>query len=279
MHDGYIFGNAEIYNPWSVLNYLLKSQKGRYSAKPYWSNTSSNSIIHEMISKGNRSIRDDMERLITGSRIEKPLFENITYAEMNVNQESIWSFFLYTGYLKSLDVFERDDQVCFSAVIPNKEVRTIYKETIMQWFRSEVDSNSSKFLHAILNKEVNTLEYELNLLLMRSISYYDDYETFYHGLMTGLLTSDDRYEIVSNQEQGNGRSDIIITALSREIAVVIEIKSVKEKADLPAALNEAITQIDRQNYPATLAARGYPVILKYGIAFCKKQCVVKLVES
>lgn len=211
-YDGYLFGNNEIYNPWSVLKFVQQTIDGsQLSLRPYWVNTSSNSIIHELIVKSDRRIRDDIEFLITGNSIDKPLYEVITYINMDVKSDYIWSFLLHTGYLKPVRMYHNGLQNYFTAVIPNLEVVTIYENTFRQWFDDSVRAaDKSVLIKAVLNGNAETFQLEVNRWLLKSISYHDGYENFYHGFLAGLLEFSDDYLVESNREAGTGRSDIVM---------------------------------------------------------------------
>ena len=280
-YDGYCFGETEIYNPWSVLKYIQQaSENASVSASPYWINTSSNSIIHELISKSNMSVRKEIERLTNGESLEKQLFSDITYANMDVNHEHIWSFLLYTGYLKSVRIFKKGKYIFFEGKIPNQEVETIYEETFCQWFDTLIQgADKSRFFNAVLNGDTAVFEEEVNKFMLNSISYHDGYENFYHGFLAGLLKYSERFLVESNREAGTGRSDIVITdLLKRETAVIIEIKAAKEEKEMDVKCDEALQQIEDRKYAHALTQKGYRKILKYGIAFCGKVCKVTLGE-
>lgn len=170
-YDGYVFGRTEIYNPWSVLKYLQQANDDApMKANPYWSNTSSNSIIQELMMKGRTSMRRDLERLINGETLRKPLYSDVTYANMNVTEDTIWSFLLYTGYLKCVkQVREHESEFYFDAMIPNAEVRSIYKDTLLRWFRQIVrEADNTVFFNAILNGNAQVFEEQMNTLLQLS---------------------------------------------------------------------------------------------------------------
>lgn len=277
-YDGYMFGETEIYNPWSVLNYIqfALNNKNRIP-KAYWINTSSNSIIHELIVKSDRKTKNDIEALITGHPIDKPLYEDITYSNMNVKSDYIWSFLLHTGYLKSVDIYQEGIQAYFSAVIPNLEIVTIYENTFRQWFDESIRvADKSILLKAVLDGDAETFELEVNRWLLKSISYHDGYENFYHGFLVGLLEYSDEYLVESNRESGTGRNDIVIkNVLTREIAVILEIKSVDKNGILDSMCDIALKQIEDRQYEVGLVNEGYKQILKYGIAFEGKRCMIK----
>lgn len=163
-YDGYLFGETEIYNPWSVLKYIQFALNNRnHIPQTYWINTSSNNIIHELITKSDRRIRDDIEKLITGKNIDKPLYDDITYTNMNVKSEYIWSFLLHTGYLKPTNIYQKGIQNYFTAVIPNTEIITTYENTFRQWFDESIRiADKSVLLNAILDGDAETFELEVN---------------------------------------------------------------------------------------------------------------------
>lgn len=277
-YDGYLFGKTEIYNPWSVLNYISTAIKNPDApADQYWSNTSSNDIIHELILKGDRSTKNDVETLVTGGSLEKPLYDDITYSTIDVNSDYVWSFLLHTGYLKPLKIYQKGIQNYFTAVIPNTEIVTIYENTFKKWFDESMRvADKSVLLNAVLTGDTETFELEVNKWLLRSISYHDGYENFYHGFLVGLLEYSDEYLVESNRESGTGRNDIIIkNVLTREIAVILEIKSVGKNETLDQMCDAALKQIEDRQYEVSLVNEGYKKILKYGIAFEGKRCMVK----
>lgn len=277
-YDGYMFGKTEIYNPWSVLKYIQASLSGDGDIPDaYWVNTSSNSIIHELIAKSDRRIREDIEKLVKEDTIDKPLYQDITYVNMNVKSDYIWSFLLHTGYLKSATIYKKGIQTYFTAVIPNLEIVTIYENTFRQWFDESIRvADKSILLGAVLDGDAKTFELEVNRWLLKSISYHDGYENFYHGFLVGLLEYSDEYLVESNRESGTGRNDIIIkNVLTREIAVILEIKSVGKNETLDQMCDAALKQIEDRQYEVSLLNEGYKKILKYGIAFEGKRCMVK----
>ncbi|MDE6088619.1 MAG: ATP-binding protein, partial [Oscillospiraceae bacterium] len=278
-YDGYLFGRTEIYNPWSVLKYIQNSLEDAYiKAKPYWVNTSSNSIIQELVERSKPPVRELIEELINGGTIQKHLYDDITYANMNVNEEHIWSFLLYTGYLKAIRVFSEDNEMFFEAVIPNIEICSIYKKTVREWFDRQIkEADKSTFFHAILDSNSEIFENEINRWLIQSISFYDGNESFYHGFLAGLLQYSEQYLIESNRETGTGRSDIFIKdILRREIAVIMEFKVAKTEKELKKECQDALDQIEKKQYEVGLKNEGYQHILKYGIAFCGKHCKVMM---
>lgn len=277
-YDGYIFGETEIYNPWSVLKYIQSVYFNRKALpEPYWSNTSSNSIIHELVAMSGNDVKKSVELIVNGGSVDKPLYESITYSDIQVNAECIWSFLLHTGYLKPIKKYKSGNKTYFTGVIPNIEVLIIYEDTIRHWFDEKIKaSDKSKLLQAVLENDAETFELEVNRWLLRSISYHDGYENFYHGFLTGLLEYSDEYLVISNRESGTGRSDIIIkNVLTRDKAIIIEVKSSDNERALETSCDTALRQINEKHYDTELIADGYKNILKYGIAFCQKRCHVK----
>lgn len=278
-YDGYLFGETEIYNPWSVLKYIQYALSNKnHPPKAYWINTSSNDIIHKLIRNSDRKIRDDIEKLINDESIDKPLYEDITYVNMNVKSDYIWSFLLHTGYLKPIKIYQIYDETYFKACTPNREVRMIYKSTFKNWFNESIrEADKSVLFNAVLNGDARTFEIEINRWLSKSISYHDGYENFYHGFLVGLLEYSDDYEVLSNRENGTGRSDIVIKdIITYRKAVIIEIKSVRKKdgETLEGQCAEALKQIEDRQYEVNLKNEGYTDIVKYGIAFQEKKCSV-----
>ncbi len=277
-YDGYLFGETEIYNPWSILKYVQTAiSSSEVIPRAYWSNTSSNDIIRELIFKGDDTTKDTIENLLKGEIITKQIYEDITYRNVKINNEYIWSFLLFTGYLKCIRLASKNDMVYAEMAIPNKEIKTIYINTIMQWFDERIKTVSRKDLfEAMINGDVKTFNDILSEWFYNSISYHDTKENYYHGFLSGVLSGYKGFKLKSNRETGNGRSDIIIFDNIRyEKGIVIEIK----KADTPRELNqkcdEALKQIDDMNYDAELVEMGIEDIVKYGIAFHNKACRVK----
>lgn len=277
-YDGYRFGTTEIYNPWSVLNYIQTAiTMPSAPPEPYWSNTSSNSIIHKLITESEITVRDMIEELMNGESVSVPIYEDTIYSDIDVNNDSIWSFLLFTGYLKIINSKNIDNMLYADLVIPNIEVRTIYQRTIIQWFKEKVSADPRQELFkALINEETEKIEDILCDWLDETISYHDEKEQFYHGFLTGLLSGFKGYTLKSNRESGNGRPDIMLMERRRrELAVVIEVKDTRNFKDLEKLCDEGLAQIERLNYESELKNEGYKKILKYGIAFCQKSCMVK----
>ncbi|MCC8111045.1 MAG: ATP-binding protein, partial [Ruminococcus sp.] len=279
-YDGYRFGKTEIYNPWSILKYVQSAVSDEEClSQPYWSNTSSNDIIHELVINGNEETHSQIEALMNGESLSKPIYEDITYRNININTDYIWSFLLFTGYLKPIRLFKKNILTYAELVIPNVEVQTVYQTTIMQWFDEKIRTNGTDDLFkAVISGDAEGFEKEVNNWLVSSISYQDNYESFYHGFLAGLLLGKRGYRVESNRENGKGRTDITIYEFQRRtVAIVIEVKIAKDFGDLDAACDRAMKQIAEKKYVANLKQQYYKKVLKYGVAFCsEKVCRVKL---
>lgn len=278
-YNGYIFGDAEVYNPWSVVKYVkdLYIDENEFP-RSYWANTSSNSIVKSLIERADDDTKSEIEELIAGKIIEKPIHEDITYGDIDSSMDNLWNFLFFTGYLKKAWIkMNEDNEIVAGLTIPNEEIRIIYKNTILNWFDSGVKSRDlTKMYDAMLTGDVETFENELVDLLTESISFYDAYENFYHGFLLGSLVNMKRYIIKSNRESGKGRSDIVIRyPNSRGAAVILELKVAKNIRQLEEKCDEALRQIEDKEYDKPLLNEGYTNILKYGITFYKKDCMIK----
>ena len=278
-YDGYRFGETEIYNPWSMINYIQSAISGsQIIPKPYWSNTSSNDIIHQLVNEGNEETRRQIEELLGGGFVDKPIYEDITYRNVKINSDYIWSFLLFTGYLKQIESRLEEEIIYSKMVIPNREVKSIYRTTVMQWFEEKVNADSREELfEALISSDVLRFEELLGDWLDESISYYDGKESYYHGFLSGVLSGFKGYTVKSNRESGLGRPDILILERRRhQLAIIIEIKVAPKFGQLAAKCDEALQQIAERNYEAELVEDCYQKIVKYGIAFYQKSCMVKM---
>ncbi len=285
-YNGYIFGESNVYNPWSAIMYLRDhiGANRDYFPVSYWANTSSNSIVKDLIERADSDTKGEIERLIEGGSIEKPVHEDITYGEIYDKQDNLWNFMFFTGYLKKISQRFESDKIYATLVIPNRETRYIYSEKIINWFKIDIINKADRtpLFTAMRNGDAEGFEQEINKLLAPSISYMDCYENFYHGFMVGILTGSDGYMVKSNRESGSGRSDILMTTGDVfEKAFVIELKTVKREGKRPvtmemldAAAEEAIKQIDDNAYTDALLEEGFGNIGRYGISFYKKRCRV-----
>ncbi len=278
-YGGYLFGETEIYNPWSVLKYVDAAIcTTNLVPRAYWANTSSNDIIHDMIVDGSHETHTLLEKLASGETITKPIYEDVTYRNINVRNDTIWSFLLYTGYLKAIRIFQGDaDMPHAELILPNKEVRMIYRTTIMDWTKEKISADSrTDLFEAVINGNVEAFEDILCDWLENTLSYYDEKEMYYHGFLAGLLGGFKGYETKSNRESGEGRPDILLLELRRrKLAVIIEVKIAKDFIELEQECDSALRQIEEKQYEAGLKAGRYQSIIKYGVAFYDKTCRIK----
>ena len=235
-YDGYLFNDIEIYNPWSIVNYVYDhDRKITQFALPYWSNSSSNSIIREMVGEADAGAKRDLETLINGGTIEKQVHEDITYGDIYQTQDNLWNFLFFTGYLKKIS--ERKDEsgetLYLSMAIPNTEIKTIYKNSIAYWFEQRIkQTDRSPLVRALETGDCEAAEDFINEQLFQTISYYDYAENFYHGFMAGLLVNIGGYRVKSNRESGNGRPDIVMqTVQVRKGSVIILENSGQHRGD------------------------------------------------
>ena len=281
-YDGYRFGTTDIYNPWSIVKFIQSTlNEEEQSFLPYWSNTSSNAIVHKLITESDITVREKIEQLMDGETLCEPIYEDTVYADIDVNSDQIWSFLLFTGYLKMVSQKNIGDILHAELVIPNTEVRTIYQRTIMQWFKEKVNADPREDLfEALLNKDCTRIEDIICDWLDETISYHDEKEQYYHGFMTGLLSGFKGYMLKSNRESGDGRPDLLLMEKrKREIAIIIEVKDTKKFSELESLCDTALAQIEENRYEAELKQESYKNIIKYGIAFCGKSCMVKMNEN
>ena len=277
-YDGYRFGLTEIYNPWSVLNCIDSYlQNDMVACEPYWSNTSSNRIVKRLIEESNERTKSMVEELINGTPIQTQIFEDVTYGTIDVNQDYIWSFLLFTGYLKIISCETVGDETYYDMVIPNVEIKSIYKNTIRLWFIDHVNRDSrTDILESVIHADAEKLEDLLCTWLTNTISCFDEQENYYHGFVTGLVSGFNGYMVVSNRESGNGRFDLVVKQRSRwHHAAILEFKVVEKYNQMTKACEDALRQIEEKDYEASLRDEQYENIAKLGICFCQKRCRVK----
>lgn len=277
-YNGYLFGSTEVYNPWSVANYVkaLTVFPGEYPA-PYWANTSSNHIVKALVERADLSLKGELEELLAGGTITKAVREEITYDSVYDSEDNLWNFLFFTGYLKQISRKMDQETQYITMAIPNLEVKYIYKNTIVKWFQEAVRSKDLSALYQAM-QEGNAEQFQSGLseLLQSSISYMDTQEAFYHGFMMGILANMSSYLVKSNREAGNGRLDIVVRSLDVRIApIIIELKVSQTFKGMDAACDTALKQIEEKGYDSWLPEEGYTEVWNYGIAFFKKQCRVK----
>ena len=270
-YDGYLFGNMEIYNPWSVLMYIDKLvNTDKRVPESFWANTSGNDIIYRYVKEANPMMRDEFDILASGGVIEKPIKDNTTYREMD-QINNVYSFLLFTGYLKALKCIDEDKKI-YQLKIPNREIQRDYISIFSEWFDEQVENSGVFFVKALMKGDINHANELLNNILFQSISYFVYDEKFYHGLLLGMLND---YHVASNQESGLGRFDIAIFPRSlNDRGLVLELKTASSLAELKLMAQKACEQLKNQKYIEGMLAAGYEDVVGYGIAFYKKSCVI-----
>jgi hypothetical protein len=279
-YNGYIFGENVIYNPWSILNFIKKQDRGLV---PYWVNTSSNELVKTLITKGSKELKSELEDLIKDKAVTKQVNEDIVMGEIENGTENIWSFLLFSGYLKIINKQYSEDGLFCSLMIPNLEVKYLYKQIILSWFKNSI--NNDKFnlmLKSLVNGDVKIFSRILQEFVLSSVSYFDvsgdESEKVYHAFVLGMLVKlSDKYDVKSNRESGYGRYDVmIIPKDTSKLGIIIEFKKVDkyEKENLQKAAEAAIKQIKEKKYNQELLDRGVKEIIKLGIAFQGKEVLV-----
>ena len=280
-YDGYCFGDTDVYCPWDVINYcdeLLAASNT--PPKNYWANTSGNDLIRRLLKKANLTTKNEVEELLNGGQITKRMKQELTYREVDDSIENVWSVLYATGYLTGKHV-EQEDADIFRLWIPNGEIRKLFYELVEDWFREVTRSDMSRinrFCAAFPAGDTDTIQDMLNDYLWDSISVRDTAvrinmkENFYHGMLLGLLQNQDSWLVKSNAETGEGYSDISIQTPERT-GIVIELKYADD-GNLEKACGEALKQIEEKKYAEGLKHRGAKKIIKYGIAFFEKECMV-----
>ena len=271
-YDGYRFGSTEIYNPWSVLKYVLKAIQSKPEPESFWANTSSNELVVNYIKNADDVMYDEFEMLMQGQSLIKRLKLDLTYQEMD-NQDNVYSFLLLTGYLK---VISQIDMNTYELIIPNKEVYEIYNNSFMDYFKTYTNERKASFVKALLEENEEAADSILSDILMKTISYYDNNEAFYHGLLMGLLSD---YIVESNKEIGEGRADIIIYPHTfNGKVIIIECKHSSRIEEIVSDSRKGAQQIKERKYLQGVLSIGYKEAIGYGIAFHKKRCKITMIK-
>ncbi|MCI8992662.1 MAG: AAA family ATPase [Eubacterium sp.] len=276
-YNGYRFGNTEVYNPWSVISFVydLYSDIDAFP-RPYWINTSSNDIVKNLIARAGRETKEQIETLLAGGTLDIRVHEEITYEDMHGDDENLWNFLYFTGYLTRKSEYFKDKYIYLKVCIPNTEIMTIYENTIVNWMKDMIKKEDFHDLYcAMENGNAKRMTEILNRQLFRTISFYDSAENFYHGFLTGILNQSENYLVKSNRESGDGRSDIIVKSPSlRGRSFVLEVKVSNCIDNLETDAKKALKQIYDRKYTEELRTEGYRQIDCYGIAFYRKDCEV-----
>lgn len=277
-YDGYHFGNYDIYCPWDVMNYILDLQYNP-KAKPqsYWKNTSDNAIIRSFIDYSGSNITRKLEVLMSGGHIFQHIDEYLTYDYLHSDEDNIWSILYLTGYLTQVkeDVGRKlDDSKMTALTIPNKEIRDIFETTVIKWFGDSARMwNRKALFDAVWSGNSESITYEMNKLLRKTISYHDYREDFYHAFLAGIFAGAG-YMVDSNKEHGEGRSDVVVYDTVNARVAVFEAKYTRTLDKLESECDIALEQIDERMY-AKEYEDDYDDIMCYGISFFKKRCLVK----
>ena len=278
-YDGYLFGKSKVYNPWSVLNQVKEwSEDKDISAIPWWTNTSSNNIIRTLVSQADNETKDIIENLIHGGSVETVLKETVTYGDLTENNENIWSFLFFTGYLKIKEIVKTGEVIgeptIYSLVIPNLEIKSCYTDIIIQYFEIYKKAiNKDNLYKALLGRNAQDFAEQITDLLRKTISYYDSTESFYNGLISGLLSGNVYYKVESNRETGDERSDLVLYQQDvAQNAVILEFKVCGKNETADDAAKRALKQINDRDYASKAREDGYKNIIKYGVAFKGKMC-------
>lgn len=280
-YDGYKFGNADIYCPWDVMNYVDDLQDNpKLLPKSYWINSSGNDLLKRFIDKSDSTTRDEIEQLIAGSAVGKRVRLDLTYDEIDRSIDNIWSVLFTTGYLTQAGV---SAEGIYKLVIPNKEIREVFVLKIQEWFKTVVDSNQAsteKINQGFLVGNSEAIQQELTMFLTETISILDtkardeQKENFYHGILLGILKNYSGWAVKSNRESGDGFADILVKPQNPDAGIIIEVKYAHSFKDLEYACERALKQAHDRRYDEIFREDGRSQILVYGIAFYKKRCCV-----
>ena len=282
-YDGYRFGNVDVYCPWDVINYCDELLADPIAPpKNYWANTSGNDLILRLLKKADQTTKEEVEELINGGKITQKIKQELTYRDVDDSVENVWSVLYATGYLTGKHVEQADADI-FSLWIPNGEIHKLFSDLVQDWFKEMIRSDASRinrFCAAFPAEDAETIQDMLHDYLWDSISVRDTAvrtnmkENFYHGMVLGLLRSQRNWLVKSNAETGEGYSDISIQTPER-VGIVIELKYA-DSGNLEAACAEALKQIEDRKYAEGLKRRGAKKVIKYGMSFCEKECMVMM---
>jgi len=278
-YDGYLFGNTHVYNPYSLVQCVRDLTVGASNAiRCFWTNSSSNDIIRDLVME-HSECRDDLELLLKGQPIFKPIHEAMTYRDVKAYDETIWTLLYYTGYVKSLSKRQVGDDWIHEIKLVNREIHAIFPQYLRMLFYNTVKAQDlSAFYQLIWDKKADCIKQFVNNILAVMVSYYDTQEMFYHGMMLGILSHLYQYEIKSNREDGNGRTDIVLRDMRNDRAIVFEFKWSDDKDCLKTLPAIALKQVRDRKYAEAIHKEGYKTVYAVGVGFCKKTCEVAIEE-
>lgn len=281
-YDGYRFGRADVYCPWDVINYCAQlCVDPNALPRAFWANTSGNDILKVFLQKAKASTKREIEKLVEGGIVTKKVNEELTYRDLYKSIDNLWSVLFTTGYLTHRGT---DDGRFYKLVVPNLELKEIFIEQILEWMSEEIQKDPGRLdmlTRAFMKADVETIENELNAFLAKTISIRDTAarqgakENFYQGILIGLLSYREDWDVFSNAESGEGYSDILVESEEERVGIIIEVKY-QGKGRLETGCETALNQIERAGYESRLRQDGMTEVLKYGIAFCKKNCMVRM---
>ena len=274
-YDGYVFGNSYLYCPWDVINHISALRYNRTTKpKNYWKNTSHNGILLTFVKRTDFDVADKFEKLLNGGVIKQAISDELTYDTLHSSEDNLWSVLLMTGYITKADPEEDDNAV--SLKIPNKEITSIFEDTVVKYFNETVDTDSiNELLNSLWDSNEEHATKILSELLWNTISYNDYHEDYYHAFLAGVFVGRG-YSVESNKEKGLGRPDIFLKDRRNRRAIIIEAKKSNKESDMDKDCDKAIKQIIDEKYAEGIS--GYEQILCYGVAFYQKQAKIKLVN-
>lgn len=284
-YNGYFFGDTTIYNPWSILNYISSPKNG---LRPYWVNSSSNDLVKVILSKSTADVKSDLEELISGNSITKTIDENIVMGDIEKSSNNLWSFLLFTGYLKAKEAYRKEEDIFYNLSIPNREVRSLYKNIIENWFLDTITKNNYDIMiKSLITGDIKIFGKLLRQFVLKSISYFDvggyEGEKVYHAFVLGMLISlNNSHEVLSNRESGYGRYDVMIIPKDvSKLGIVIEFKKLDpdDEETLEETAEIALNQIFDKKYTTTLESRGITNIKEIAIVFKGKEVYIQESKS
>lgn len=279
-YDGYHFGSIEIYCPWDVLNHVNRLQDAPLSRpENYWKNTSHNEIIRSFINRTDLAVNEKFEVLLAGGIIREKISEDLTYDTLHSSESNLWSILYLTGYLTVAEAATAATMCdnLISLKIPNEEIRSIFADTVVAWFRDKVSALDRRGLFsAFWSGDTDTISEQISALLFDTISYHDYKESYYHAFVAGLFAGAG-YIVESNYEYGLGRPDIVVKDREKRRVIILEIKHSKDEQHMFMDCQEALRQIDIKEYAGKFL-RGYREVICYGMSFYEKECLIMKTE-